>query len=304
VRPPTSADQPSRTTVFDTVVIVDWSANARPKQGADSIWIAQVDVASGETQLLANPDTRMAARELLADLLAHAGSTLVGFDFPFGYPAGFASAAGLTGNTPWRAVWQHLAESIVDDDRNRNNRWEVAAELNHRLGKQWFWGAPRSRAGANLTATKPAFDGPPHEYRVVEQRLRGQQQRPFSCRQLLGVGSVGSQAITGIPVLEHLRAHPALDERVRVWPFEPLDLPSPDRIVLAEVWPSYLPTAQIADVDHPIKDAQQVIALAGHLAEQQRNGVLDALLARAVAPHLDPHTADGVGREEGWVLLV
>ena len=290
--------------MFDTVVIVDWSANARPKHGADSIWIAQVDVASGDTQLLANPGTRVEARHLLVDLLVHAGPTLVGFDFPFGYPAGFASAAGLTGNTPWRAVWRHLADSIVDDDRNRNNRWEVAAELNRRLGTQWFWGAPRSRSGANLTATKPAFDAPPHEYRVVEQRLRDEQRRPFSCRQLLGVGSVGSQAITGIPVLEHLRAHRALDARVRVWPFEPLDLPSPDRIVLAEVWPSYLPNAQIADVDHPIKDAQQVVALARHLAAQQRNGELDALLARALAPHLHPHTAAEVVREEGWALLV
>jgi hypothetical protein len=92
-----------------------------------------------------------------------------------------------------------------------------------------------------------------------------------------------------------------------VWPFETFETLArcpPEHIVLAEVWPSYLPTQQITAVDHPIKDARQVIALARHLAEHDRQGELEALLARAWAPHLDPHTADVVRREEGWVLLV
>ena len=55
---------------------------------------------AGET--LVNPPTRHAAKALIADWLAAAPQTnervLLGFDFPFGYPAGFAARLGLYRN--------------------------------------------------------------------------------------------------------------------------------------------------------------------------------------------------------------
>src|SRR5437762_12862436 len=82
--------------LFDTYVIVDWSAASQPKTGRDSIWICRLG-ADGES--FCNPPTRHAAKGLLADMLAGASArgerVVVGFDFPFGYPAGFAARLGL-----------------------------------------------------------------------------------------------------------------------------------------------------------------------------------------------------------------
>ena len=109
---------------------------------------------------------------------------------------------------------------------------------------------------------------------------------------------MGSQSLTGIPILHHLRHHPALARRTRVWPFETgLIMPalSPGDIVIAEVWPSSI---AFSHVDHPVKDARQVVALAHSLAADQRSGRLPL----AFRPELgDEVTATVVG-EEGWVL--
>src|SRR5271157_4199718 len=112
--------------LFDTYIIVDWSAARTPKTGRDSIWICR-HRRNGET--VANPPTRHAALALLAEMLAsamHQGERVIaGFDFPFGYPAGFARRLGLTG-APWRAVWDEIASRVDDQPDNRNNRFEVA----------------------------------------------------------------------------------------------------------------------------------------------------------------------------------
>jgi hypothetical protein len=57
---------------------------------------------------------------------------LVGFDFPYSYPAGFADALGLDGS-PWSAIWRYLDQRIEDDARNANNRFQVADEINARV---------------------------------------------------------------------------------------------------------------------------------------------------------------------------
>ena len=93
--------------MFDTFIMVDWSAANVPRTGRDSIWLCRRD-AEGET--LVNAPTRHAARELISQWLEAASRrrVLLGFDFPFGYPAGFAARLGLTG-PPWRAVWDEIA---------------------------------------------------------------------------------------------------------------------------------------------------------------------------------------------------
>src|SRR5258707_13999935 len=78
--------------LFDTYIIVDWSASNVPKRGKDSIWIC---CRAPDGERFENPSTRHKARLLLADMLAEAMANgervLAGFDFPFGYPAGFAA---------------------------------------------------------------------------------------------------------------------------------------------------------------------------------------------------------------------
>ena len=282
--------------LFDAIVIVDWSANSTPKRGADSIWVH----VSGHQP--SNVSTRLEAGALLASTLRDlAGQrVLVGVDFALGYPAGFAQAAGMPRDTPaWESIWTHLADSLTDDHRNRNNRWQVAADLNARIGSPQFWGVPRARASEHLTTTRP-LSSPLPRLRRTEELLRSATGRPpSSVWQLLGVGSVGSQSLTGIPMLQTLRRDPELERRLRVWPFETgftmTPLTSPDAVVIAEVWPSMV---TLDPSDHPVKDAQQVMALARHFAE------LDAVgeLAPRFAPDLPDDVAAMAVAEEGWVL--
>ncbi|MHA1565860.1 MAG: cobalamin biosynthesis protein CbiG, partial [Alphaproteobacteria bacterium] len=116
--------------VFDAYVMVDWSAAARPCHGADSIWWAWVQRQGGTCTLRQreNPRTRAMAMEQLADLLGGLADegcrVLAGFDFPFGYPAGFGKRLGLAGQTIWQATWSLLDRLIEDGDDNGNNRFD------------------------------------------------------------------------------------------------------------------------------------------------------------------------------------
>src|SRR5260370_42281239 len=127
--------------MFDTFVIVDWSAANQPKTGRDSIWICAVDP-QGSQRLLDNPHTRHKAknllRELLSDATARGERMLLGFDFPFGYPAGFAQRLGLHGAPPWRAVWDEIAARLKDADNNSNDRFTMAAACNLRVSNPAF----------------------------------------------------------------------------------------------------------------------------------------------------------------------
>ena len=114
---------------FDVHVVVDWSAAGTARMGRDSIWCA-----SGGADQAPNPinlSTRSETATFLDDLITAQPHRriLIGFDFPFGYPAGTASALGLAG-VPWRVTWDLLTDLITDDHRNANNRFEVAAEMN------------------------------------------------------------------------------------------------------------------------------------------------------------------------------
>lgn len=295
--------------MFDVVVIVDWSGSSTPRLGKDSIWSCVHDTLSGE-RAVANHATRRSARDHLERLLIGLAGrrVLIGFDFSYAYPAGTAVAAGLLGAPAWSAIWDHLAAQITDDDLNRNNRFEVAAALNARIsaGHGPFWGSPPSRAGESLSVKKapgfahPCRDSELAEFRIAERRFLDAGSRVASTWQLLGAGSVGSQSLTGIPVLHHLRHHPALSTRSRVWPFETGFVADPthghpDAIVHAEVWPGSIP---LDSALHDVRDAAQVIGLCQHLAGLDRSGDLAPLFA----PEMSTATRDIALTEEGWIL--
>lgn len=297
---------PSNAVPFDRFVIVDWSAASSPVTGADSIWSVTFDARVRRGEAVNHP-TRSDARNHLIDVLtASPGTrTLLGIDVSLGYPAGFAARTGIddAATPPWLATWQHIAAELNDDHRNRNNRWQVAADLNRRLGVPHFWGAPAAHAGPHLTRTKPARTAA-HlpDLRAAEARLARLGHRPFSIWQLLGVGSVGSQSLTAIPVMHQLRTHPMLAGRCAVWPFETgLRLPARPDIVITEVWPSSLDRALIDAESHPVKDARQVTALARLLAAEQAAGSLAAWFEPNSGDDLDPAA---VIAEEGWTLGV
>ncbi|MFM2183873.1 MAG: hypothetical protein RJB61_2167, partial [Actinomycetota bacterium] len=162
---------------------------------------------------------------------------------------------------------------------------------------------PASHAGPHLSRTKPlrtASHLP--ELRAAEARLARNGHRPFSIWQLLGVGSVGSQSLTAIPVMHQVRTHPLLETRCAVWPFETgLCLPSQPDIVIAEVWPSSLDRTVIDAEPYPVKDARQVSALAHLLAAEQGAGSLAAWFEPGNGDDLD---RAAIVAEEGWTLGV
>ncbi len=282
--------------------MVDWSAAGAPVRGADSIWIA--DLADGDVDL-SNPSTRSAARLQLLRLVerSEAERVLIGIDASLGYPAGTAALLGLTG-TPWEATWHEITLMSQDDDRNRNNRFAVAAGLNRRIagGSGPFWGCPPSSADVDLLPTKPqAFAV--GEFRRTEHCLRGRGLRPASAWQLLGAGSVGSQTLTAIPALSALRSR--FPGRVDVWPFTTgLRAPRthPGAVVLAEIWPTMFQTDADRDVDRSqVKDAIQVRSTALAVRAADRSGEL----ARWFSPgSTGAAQSERVVGEEGWILGV
>ncbi len=290
--------------LFDAYVMVDWSAAATPRQGADSIWIAHFEREDGATaeRRLANPPTRAAATALLADLLsdlsARGCTTLVGCDFNFGFPRGFARQ--LDPRRPdWRGVWQYLAALLNDGEDNANDRFAAAAGLNVRLGGGAgpFWGSPPGREIDGLGRNKPQAGTAFAEFRLCEERVKTAQ----PAWKLFGAGSVGGQTLLGIPRLQDLRRHPWLQEHLRVWPFEtglrPLDRPPPGTIIMAEVYPSLIDAT-----GGPVKDAAQVKALCRHFDRLDESGRLGPLFAGD--PALMPEEKTAVESEEGWILGV
>ena len=225
---------------------------------------------------------------------------LVGMDFPYGYPAGFADALGLTDAPAWIGVWREIASRIVDRDDNSNNRFEVAGDLNRRISRSCypFWGCPRGRESATMSSTKGS---PGH---LPEKRLTdiGNMQPIWK---LYGNGSVGSQVLLGIPHLTALRNDAVLAAVSPVWPFETglVALPSrPKRdylIVHAEIYPSLLP---IQRTTGEVKDAVQVRTMAARFVALDDAGELTALFAGATC--LTPEDRERIEREEGWTLGV
>ena len=291
--------------MFDTFVIVDWSAASQPKTGRDSIWVCAVDY-DGAERLVENPPTRRCAKDLLRELLADATArgerVVLGFDFPFGYPAGFAQRLRLNGAPPWRAVWDEIASRLADAENNKNDRFAVAAEFNRRISNRAFpfWGCPVDFKHEFLGAKHhngDAADGLA-EKRLIDCWMVGAQ----PCWKLAYTGSVGSQSLTGIPVVRALRDDPAWADRARIWPFETgLALPGAAQIVFAEVWPSWWRKEIQGDYGPP-NDKAQVRTVARIFAAANRIGELPAWFAGD--PNLTAEQRHHVETEEAWTLGV
>jgi precorrin-8X/cobalt-precorrin-8 methylmutase len=291
---------------FDRYVMIDWSANSVPKRGKDSIWVAIAD-RHGRIEMLSNPRTRHETASMVLEILRDSlDRTFVGCDFSFGYPSGLVPAIVGAPAATWRDLWLWVSDRIQDDERNRNNRFVVAAEMNdlcERSGNSRpLWGYPGSHAREGVSRYRPESYAPFDEFRLTEQRVRSDGHRPFSSWQLAYPGSVGSQMLMGMAWIEGLRASGELGERVRIWPFETgigegsLDA-KPGEIVFAEVWPSMF------DIDrgrHEILDAAQVMTVVEHVARAD----VDHSLRAWANPSLSDEERLVVLREEGWTLGV
>jgi hypothetical protein len=293
--------------LFKAYAIVRWSAASKPTTGADAVWIGVLkpDVRFRLAFEAHSPKTRAEAEKLLGQILDDRAKrrerTLVGFEFPLGFPRGLAAGLNLAGDHPWRAVWDQLAKMVKDKADNTNNRFGVGSEINRRLtgGPFPFWGVPPKDA---LTTLQPkrgrdhgAGDVP--EFRYVEATRGGAQ----PVWKLYYNGAVGPQGILGIPMVRRLRdARPAM----RVWPFETgfqslseADLSGVDLVASEVTTAGMTPT--------PLPGELKEAALARQLAEQFAKLDEAGRLGAAFAPPkgVKAEAVKAAETEEGWTLV-
>ncbi len=287
--------------------MVDWSAASKPTTGADSIWIGALrrNVRFQFGYEAFNPPTRKEAEllldRLLADLARKGERALVGFDFPFGFPRG-AGAAMKFVEPLWSSVLHFVTTELKDKADNSNTRFQVAARMNRAMtGEAFpFWGCPAKDEQSMLKSKRPREHGPGDlpEFRHTDLAVKG----PQSPWKLYYQGSVGGQALTGLPVVQRLRV--ARGDRVRLWPFETgwkvLSLADLDGVdaVFCEIYPSLI-AAKPAGAEP--KDAAQVRALAEHFAALDEKERLAPLFGPKKGQEA---VAEEVEREEGWILGV
>jgi hypothetical protein len=288
--------------LFQAYVMVDWSAASKPATGPDSIWIGVMkrNVRFQMAFEAHNPATRADAEKLLNsildDLKRKSERALVGFDFPLGFPRGAAAALKLNG-APWRALLDFVAKEVKDKPDNTNNRFQVGAKMNRlMIGEAFpFWGAPARDAQSMLSVKRVREHGPNDlpELRLCEDAAKV----TSSIWKLYYQGSVGGQALVGLPVIKRLRDARA----VKIWPFEtgwrPLSFADLDGVeaVFAEIYPSMFAGKP---GNGAVKDEAQVRAAC------ERFNALDEKnqLAPLFGPAKEDARRETVETQEGWIL--
>lgn len=275
-------------TGFDTFAVVDWSAGrSRPlRPSKDAIWIGINRGGDAQPPLYCR--SRLDAEHCLHGLIAQevtAGRRLLlTFDFPFGYPVGFARK--VVGDDSTLALWDWFETQISDDAAGRNNRYEVAEALNQLFsGPGPFWGKSHRHKWPGVPYRKEGirFD------QIAEKRATDiVAKAASSCFQMAFPPTVGGQVMMGLPVLARLRR----DSGARAWPLEET---RGAQVVLAEIWPGL--------VEPAVRDAMQALG-PGAIRDREQVRLLANALAQLPPGRLASEMAylPPEAREEAWIL--
>lgn len=153
--------------LFDAYIFIDWSAASGPQSRqptANAVWVGEF-VPGLHYQQETYHRTRKGGiahvTSVLEDHVKERRRVLVGFDFPYGYPAGFASALTLpVSSQSWLAVWAELADRVQDTGNNISNRFVAAGEVNTimRNGNPGpFWGVSSGYGGYEFRSSIAAI---------------------------------------------------------------------------------------------------------------------------------------------------
>ena len=262
--------------MFDRILMLDWSAAAGPRRGADSIWLGD------GVEHPVNLPTRTAAETALAAALAAPGRVLLGVDIGFGWPSGLART--VTGQASALAMWDWLADRVQDNTQSVSNYRAVAAQANGCFhgGAGPFWGDGTRAGTPGLPRLKPALPPGLAPLRQTETHAAATGPKPKSMFQLAGAGAVGAQSLTCLPVLARLARQ--LGPQAAIWPFQPI---ANARVVFTEVYFSMLGPV---GAGYACRDAAQVDLMARTV---RRIGAATLLQM--------PNTPDTLA-EEGWIM--
>jgi precorrin-8X/cobalt-precorrin-8 methylmutase len=318
--------------VFDFYVMVDWSgANRRIANRANCIWLAHGSL-HDRHPTTESPSSRSEAIDRVVELAAnHLGASsrsrvLACFDFGLAYPRGFASHLPADNDAcqPWERVWRYLKENVQDDiataigkrPSNISNRFDIANELNRLVagtaqGPFWCvepnWRANRVASGQRVDIPQQMPRGfvSARGTQIPSSRFADDEVESDYPFRLYGNGSVGSQMITGIPMLQRLRESPKLQSfgGGSVWPFQTGWARDDDqswpgetvRMVIAEIYPSVR-----TPMEDAILDRGQVRAVWQWARDLDKQ---DRLRTRFQRPQRLTADQEAIARcEEGWIL--
>jgi hypothetical protein len=305
--------------LFDAYIFIDWNSKntlGPQRQAPDNVWIGQwySNELYPETYCRSRDECIDYLIDILKKLIRENQKVLIGFDFSYGYPKGLANALGHNiGPKPWCEIWEEISNRIKDTQFNENNRFEVANDLNAKIGGSGpFWGHPQGQTWGNLNPRSPGFpfrtaNGEAlRRLRIVDSRVGGLQET----WQLFGAGSVGGQALVGIPRLKFLRKHKELSQYSKIWPFETgftLE-PSPKQgpfVLHAEIWPGIvkMETELIMEQELiSIKDKAQVHAMCEWASRLDKNDELGEYFSTPRG-FTESQIRDCIDHE-GWILGV
>lgn len=309
---------PESETLFDVYIAVDWSAKNSPspaKPSKDAIWIGErdnINKIQKETYWRSRSDCVNYLYNLLKENVSKNKRTIIGYDFDFGFPAGFINSLKFTGNeAPWLKMWKKLNELIIDNELNQNNRFKVASYLNSlckdpnntQIGP--LWGHPVKQKYDDLFYKSPSY---PFRIsnNVLLKKFRWTEQRESKAQpvwKLIGSASVGGQSLVGIPAVYKLRFDKVLQTYSKVWPFETgfnaieseQDKP---QILHVEIWPGIL--SSTLDKSLEIRDQAQVRATVNWLEQNDQLNTLRQLLE--TPDDLSKQAKKECVEEEGWVI--
>lgn len=312
--------------LFDFYIMVDWSGGARRRGGrSDTIWIAHGPISS-DGPVTSSPLSRTEAVHFIQALLVKEieanRRVLLCFDFAYGYPVDFAAAVqAATGKSdrdlPWLLVWQYLSEHIKDDEgtapgaklNNQSNRFEVANQINALLSPDAKAAGPFWCVSPEATYLYIPQRRPPEPFQTAQGyvvkglRLTDKRARSGSPFRLFGTASVGSQSLTGIARLHHLRHDPKLAAVSVVWPFETgwatkaKWLPKHVLVLHAEIYPS------VRDpMPDEIKDRGQVRAMWQWARDLDHDNLLWCEFCRPIEVETGSKEDLAIQLTEGWIL--
>jgi len=273
---------------FDSFLVADWSAGKRAsvRPSKDSIWLGIVR--AGEELEPVYCRSRQDAEAWIATFIEEereAGRRLLAtFDFPFGYPKGFA--VKVAGSDDPLDLWDWLEARIEDDERGVNNRYDVADAINGMFkGPGPFWGKPNEHGWPGVPYRKSGI-----VYDAIAERRACDliAKASSSCFQLAFPPTVGGQILMGLPVLARLRRKAG----VAVWPFQHWQNAP---VVLAEIWPGLIEQAVREATDAAGKDA---------IRDREQVRLLARALSRIPAADLHGMMDDlpPDAKEEAWIL--